>query len=1203
MWKRFWAMILVMTIVITQIPINSYASETGLEETGEMQTSGTVGENNQITWNYDEMTQTMVLSGSDSFGTTGAYFGDAISTGVRSVTKNIRVNNFAVSGTMQYMFTGFVDTICIDLTSLDMTKVTEMIGLFYGCSALETVNLGGLDMTNITDVSNMFDGCINLQTIYTPNAIAEGVTIALPYTFIDGSGNEVTEISSANCNQTLTRYETGTFGDTNGITWTFYNGVMTVTGKDSFSDSAAWADKVDVSIREATKSVVVNDLTISGTAIAMFMNFENVTDITFNNIDTKDVTNMSSMFNGCSNLQSLDLSSFDTSQLADMSSLFEGCTSLSSVDLSSFDTSQLADMSSLFEGCTSLSSVDLSSFDTRGVERMNDVFTGCKNLLTVHTPSEMLEEQSIGLPYAFVDETFKEVNAVTMEYTKQVLKKNVIIEALSFDKTEAELEKGETLQLTAVITPENATNQTLIWTSSDETIATVTQEGLVTAVEAGTAEIIVTAQDGSGLSSSCILTITVPPATEPVITAITPTNAVYGYAEGETSVTIVAEEVEGHTYTYQWYSNTENKNSGGTPIADAVSVVYTLPVGMDAGEYYYYCEIKATRTDNQQTTVATSDTAAVVIEKKTLTEAMVSLDFDGEYEYTGNAITPVVTVTDSLKLAEGTDYELTGDVSQTAYGTYSIGVEGTGNYSGTVSASWSIKDTTVPSGKIEIGTDYWNTFLNIITFDKFYKKTQSVTITGEDGTDQSGVDRIYYILSSTQIAETELEDLEWTEYNGSFSINPNNEYIIYAKITDVAGNMTYLSSEGLVLDSTAPVIGGVIDGTTYCGDTVFTVTETYLDKVTVNGEEVTLTDGSYTLSGDKTEYTVTATDKSGNSTTVTVIVNNDHSWLEATCTEEKTCSVCGEVEGEALGHSWSEEWSKDEENHWHICNNSDCTEIADMSAHADGTDADYACDECGYICYIQELSLDNTEVELENGETLQLTAIITPTEATNQILTWTSSDEKIATVTQEGLVTAVGVGEVTITATAQDGSNLSVSCIITVVWENILESCIKYDFAGGEINGELEVSEIYKQQAVDEIGFKQPVLAEIPTKAGFTFLGWELTEGEGGTYDAQTGEITGNYGTNYTLTAQWEEIVIEPVEIQSGEVEMQVGVPYKLAEGNWKIEGDDTVYSGGQTVYVSESGTYCLTEQISSEDEITTETETTMETEVTTETE
>ncbi len=74
----------------------------------------------------------------------------------------------------------------------------------------------------------------------------------------------------------------------------------------------------------------------------------------------------------------------------------------------------------------------------------------------------------------------------------------------------------------------------------------------------------------------------------------------------------------------------------------------------------------------------------------------------------------------------------------------------------------------------------------------------------------------------------------------------------------------------------------------------------------------------------------------------------------------------------------------------------------------------------------------NTEtLELFTGNTATLTATVEPDNATNQNVTWSSSDPSVATVAN-GVVTAVGAGTATITATAADGSGKTAACTVTV---------------------------------------------------------------------------------------------------------------------------------------------------------------------------
>lgn len=83
---------------------------------------------------------------------------------------------------------------------------------------------------------------------------------------------------------------------------------------------------------------------------------------------------------------------------------------------------------------------------------------------------------------------------------------------------------------------------------------------------------------------------------------------------------------------------------------------------------------------------------------------------------------------------------------------------------------------------------------------------------------------------------------------------------------------------------------------------------------------------------------------------------------------------------------------------------------------------------------VTDVSLDYEEATLSEGDTLQLTATISPADATNQNVSWESSDTFVATVSDSGLITAVSEGTATITVTTEDGG-LTASCLVTVIKE------------------------------------------------------------------------------------------------------------------------------------------------------------------------
>lgn len=91
-----------------------------------------------------------------------------------------------------------------------------------------------------------------------------------------------------------------------------------------------------------------------------------------------------------------------------------------------------------------------------------------------------------------------------------VSKKPVPVTGISLDQKSASLVEGTTLQLTATVEPEGADDPSFTWKSDKESVATVSDEGLVTAISVGTATITVTTTDG-GKTDECVITVTAKP--------------------------------------------------------------------------------------------------------------------------------------------------------------------------------------------------------------------------------------------------------------------------------------------------------------------------------------------------------------------------------------------------------------------------------------------------------------------------------------------------------------------------------------------------------------------------------------------------------------------------------------------------------------------------------------------------------------------
>ena len=242
----------------------------------------------------------------------------------------------------------------------------------------------------------------------------------------------------------------------------------------------------------------------------------------------------------------------------------------------------------------------------------------------------------------------------------------------------------------------------------------------------------------------------------------------------------------------------------------------------------------------------------------------------------------------------------------------------------TITARW--KDIEKPTGEIIIGINKWQEFLNKLTFGLFFKDAQEVTI---NAADNSGTVFISYLVTDQDLSEEELKSLVYRGYDEPFRIEPNGEYIVYVMLVDASLNITYLRSDRLTLDNVQPVISGVENGKTYCGARTVTITEKYIDTVTVNGTTVELDESdSFRLAPANGGQKIIVADKAGNTTEMTVTVNDGHTYGEwvsngdgthtrkctvdgcagsetkdcsggkATCRDKAKCAVCGKTYGE-----------------------------------------------------------------------------------------------------------------------------------------------------------------------------------------------------------------------------------------------------------------------------------------------------------------
>ena len=205
----------------------------------------------------------------------------------------------------------------------------------------------------------------------------------------------------------------------------------------------------------------------------------------------------------------------------------------------------------------------------------------------------------------------------------------------------------------------------------------------------------------------------------------------------------------------------------------------------------------------------------------------------------------------------------------------------------TLTALW--EATGFPWGEIRIDErNAWQRFLNLISFGLFFREEKTVTITAGDA---SGEDvEVEYFIGDKMYFVGSWEGNTFAPYTGPIGINADGKYAVYVKITNASGKVTYLSSDGFVIDTTAPVIQGVEAGKVYCDEVTATIVEENIDTVTVGGEPVTLDENNrFVVPPANGPVTIVVTDKLGYRAEVTITVYDGHDPDPDT----NICSHCG----------------------------------------------------------------------------------------------------------------------------------------------------------------------------------------------------------------------------------------------------------------------------------------------------------------------
>ena len=403
----------------------------------------------------------------------------------------------------------------------------------------------------------------------------------------------------------------------------------------------------------------------------------------------------------------------------------------------------------------------------------------------------------------------------------------------------------------------------------------------------------------------------------PVTVAVGDDTYTFAHPEGDVTITAAFEMRNDHTVAF-------DANGGSNPenLPEEVTTAMHAKKILHGSEYYLpECEFiapegkqfKAWHIDGTEYPVNAPVTVTADITVKALWENVcytITFDTNG-----GSEITPVTQ-------DYGTQITAPADPTREGYTFIGWNMEIPATMPAeniTIKAKW--KDIKKPTGEIKISENSWKAFLNNITFGLFFKGTQEVTITAADNSGEMVT--VEYLLSDRELTKAELDGMAFTVYTAPFCIDPDNEYIIYVRLTDKAGNTDYICSDGIVLDGTSPIITGIENGRTYCEAQTVTVDEKHIGTVTVNGTEVTLDEnGSFVLSPADGGQKIVVTDNAGNTAEMTVTVNDGHTFGDWTSNGDGT--------------------------HTRQCTADSCTEGVETDNCTD-EDKNHKCDICGKI--------------------------------------------------------------------------------------------------------------------------------------------------------------------------------------------------------------------------------------------------------------
>ncbi len=567
------------------------------------------------------------------------------------------------------------------------------------------------------------------------------------------------------------------------------------------------------------------------------------------------------------------------------------------------------------------------------------------------------------------------------------------VTSVSLNKAELTLEKGKSEILTAIVSPSNATDKAVSWESSNTSVATVDQNGKVTAVEAGSTVITVTTNDGSK-TATCNVTVVIP------VTSISLNKTELALAMGQSETLIATIKPDDATERkITWTSS----NKGVAMVEDGIVIALSVgntTITASAGNQSASCSVVVYPSGSyideygvnrgQGITISGITWAPVNCGYKDASGGTKGFIYGKLYQWGRNSGQgygkPYFDPSDTY------EDESTPNIASFWTGNNEDSDENTFYYGVSEPYNWINKNTGFWNG----GTE--STPVKNELYDPCPKGWRVPTL--------SELSTLAYGYHSDLVTNNGIYGF-WYSGNSLYAESLTNKVFLPASGGRFADNWYHGSG------ASGRGGGGTYWSSSLYGDFAYNIAlngdvgttyKAFGHPVRCCKEEVVQIVPISSLSFAQGSFSV---DK-GNQLQLTVVIKPENATCKAVFWSSSNTSVAS------------------------VDRNGKVTAISggSVTITAKAGDKQASCT-VSITVPVTSVTLDKTELTIEKGKSETLTATVNPSNATDKTVTWKSSNPAIATVDQDGKVTAKELGNVVITVTTKDGSKTA-TCSVTV---------------------------------------------------------------------------------------------------------------------------------------------------------------------------